>query len=113
MFNKTLLLSVFSLCLVIFYSCNDESCDSDISGTYTFESSTCEVNNHPQTVTLSNSASEFTFEGTRLIISDCQATADDGESSREVSFDEDGFDFEGEFEIDSVLVNCEGRYRKN
>ena len=113
MFNKTLLLSSLSLCLVAFSSCNDEPCDFDVSGSYTFESSSCAVNNHPQTVTISNSASEFTFEGSRLIISDCQATADEGESSREVSFDEDGFDFEGEFEIDSVLVNCEGRYRKN
>jgi len=113
MFNKTLLLSALSLCLVTFTSCGSEPCDFDISGTYTFESSTCEANNHPQTVSISNSTAEFSFEGIRLIISDCEATAEAGEFTRKVTFDEDGFDFEGEFEIDSVLVICEGRYTKN
>jgi len=113
MFNKTLLLSALSLFLVSFSSCDDEPCDSDILGTYTFESSTCAVNNHPQTVTISNSATEFDFEGERLKVSDCEAAAEAGGSSRIVSFDEDGFDFEGEFVIDNVSVNCEGRYTKD
>jgi hypothetical protein len=113
MFNKTLLLSALTLCLVAFSSCDDDPCGFDFSGTYTFESSTCAVNNHPQTVTISNSATEFTFEASSLIISDCEATAEAGASYRKVSFDEDGFDFEGEFEIDNVSVNCEGRYTKN
>ena len=110
MFNKTLLLSALSLCLVVFFSCDDDPCDLDVAGTYTFENSTCAVNNHPQTITISDSATEFDFEGEYLIVSDCEAT---GGSSRKVSFDENGFDFEGEFLIDSVSVNCEGRYTRN
>jgi len=113
MFNKTLLLSFISLCLVTFSSCDDEPCDFDVSGTYTFENSTCTVNNHPQTITISNSATEFTFEGERLIISDCEAATEAGGFSRSILFDEDGFDFEGEFESDNVSANCEGRYTKN
>jgi len=113
MFNMTLLLTALSLCLITFSSCDDEPCDFDISGTYTFESSSCALNNHPQTVTISNSATEFTFEGERLTISDCEANAEAGGSSRKVTFDEDGFDFEGEFENDNVSINCDGRYTKN
>ncbi len=113
MYNKTLLLSAISICLFAFSSCDEEPCDFDVSGTYTFESSTCAVNNHPLTVTISNSATEFTFEGERLTIADCEATTDVGISTKKVSFDENGFDFEGEFENDNVSVNCEGRYAKN
>ena len=104
MFNKTLLLTFVCLCLVIFSSCDDEPCGLDVSGTYTFESSTCAVNNHPQTVTISDSTTEFSFEGEQLIINDCEAMSEAGQSTREVSFDEEGFDFAGEFEIDSILV---------
>ena len=113
MFNKILLVSALSLCLVAFSSCIEEPCGTDISGTYTFENSTCAVNNHPQTVTISDSTTEFSFEGEQLIINDCEAMSEAGQSTREVSFDEEGFDFAGEFEIDSILVACEGRYTKS
>jgi hypothetical protein len=113
MFNKTLLLSALSLCLVAFSSCDDDPCDLDVSGTYTFETSTCVANNHPDTIIISNSATEFAFEGERLIISDCKATTDVEGFFREVSFNENGFDFEGEFENDTISIDCQGRYTKN
>lgn len=113
MFNKILLLTAIALSLFTFSSCGDEPCEIDVSGTYTFETTTCEANNHPDTITISNSATEFTFEGERLIISDCVATAEAGGFFRQVLFDENGFDFEGEFENDNISIDCEGRYTKN
>ena len=113
MIKKTLLLSLFGLCLISFTSCDDEACDFDISGTYTFQSASCEGVDYPQTVTISNSATEFTFEGSRYTIGECEVTEENIESQRKVSFDDGGFDFEGEFDNGSVTVNCDGRYTKN
>jgi len=113
MLNKLILLSISLLSLITFSSCGDDPCDFDISGTYTFQSSTCEGLNYPQTISISNTATEFTFEGSVYTISECEVTADRIESERMVTFDDDGFDFEGEFENDNVSVSCEGRYTKN
>lgn len=113
MFNKTLLLSFFLFSLFTFLSCEDEPCEFDISGTYTFQSTSCEEVDYPQTITILSSDTEFTFEGSVYTISECEIIADFIESERMVTFDNDGFDFTGEFETDNGTVNCEGRYTKN
>lgn len=113
MLNKFFLLSFFLLFLITFSSCEDDPCDFDISGTYTFQIASCEGPVYPQTITISNSATEFTFEGSVYTISECEVTADRIESERMVTFDDEGFDFEGNFETDNVSINCEGRYSKN
>jgi len=113
MLNKKFLMSFLLFPLFTFSSCDDDSCEFDISGTYTFQSSSCEEIDFPQTITISSSATEFTFEGSvYTIISECEVIADFIESERKVTFDDDGFDFEGEFESDSITVICDGRYTR-
>lgn len=71
------------------------------------------IKNLPASVTNSISATEFTFEGSRYEISDCEIRNVAVEGNRMVTYDEGGFNFEGEFEGDNVTVNCSGRYTKN
>lgn len=112
MIKNLLLLSTIILFLA---SCKDEPCDFDISGTYTFQSVNCSFleSEVPATITIANSATEFTFEGSRYEISDCEIRNIAVEENRMVTFDEGGFDFEGDFEAGGFSGSCEGRYTKN
>lgn len=68
---------------------------------------------YTQSITISASATEFTFEGSRYTIAECEIIEDNIASQRIVSFDDQGFDFEREFDNDNLTVNCEGRYLKD
>ena len=109
--KKTLLLLPL-LCLM-FISCDTE-CDFDFAGTYTFESSTCQFLNVPQTVVVNANQTEFTFENSVFEFNDCEFNTVTAFRERNITFDESGFDFEGKFDNDNgVEVSCEGRYTKN
>jgi hypothetical protein len=113
MFEKTLLFSMLLCFLFTFYSCEDEPCEFDISGTYSLQSTSCEEIDFPQSITILSTDTEFTFEGSVYTIAECEVIADFIESERMVIFDDNGFDFEGEFEDDTLTVNCEGRYTRD
>ena len=115
MFRKALLFLPLFLCVIGFTSCDkDEECDFDISGTYTFQSSSCPFLDIPQTVVVSANQTEFTFENSVFEFNDCELNTVTEFRERNITFDEGGFDFEGSFDNDNnVEAFCEGRYTKN
>jgi hypothetical protein len=99
----------------MFIACDkDEECDFDIAGTYTFQSSSCQFLDVPQTLVISAGQTEFTFENSVVEYNDCEFNTVTEFRERNITFDEDGFDFEGRFDDDNnVEVTCEGRYTKS